>query len=277
MKICTAAILTFAALSVGATSPTFAEGGKTICPTLPGSNFRDYSKPCTRVDGDQGYQTYPGTNVRDYSKPGFEVSEDSVCPTLPGSNVRDYSKPCARVEGDRAYQTLPGTKVRDYSKPGVKVFGDLVCPTIAGTDVRDYGEPCTKVDAGSVYPTYPGTSVRDYSRPGKKVDGDEIYPTLPGTDIRDYSKPGARVDSYGTQQRGQAPLYVAPATPPSGPDCASVPGYCVDGDYAYPTMPGTTWKDYTKPGMVFVNGQLCTTFAGSRIPDRSQPCVRVEK
>ena len=248
-----AAIFIFAAFALGAVSAAQAGGGKTICPTLPGSSFRDYSKPCTRVDGDQGYQTYPGTNTRDYSKPGFEVSGDSVCPTLPGTNVRDYSKPCARVDGDSAYQTLPGTRVRDYGKPGVKVFGDLVCPTIAGTDMRDYGQPCSK------------------------VDGDSFYPTYPGTNVRDYSKPGARTDSYGAHRREEPKLYTPPAPTPSDPDCSSVAGYCIDGDYAYPTIAGTSWKDNSKPGIVFIKGQLCTTYPGSRVQDRSQPCVRVEK
>ncbi len=43
-----------------------------VCLTLPLTNIRDYSKPCSIVQESNAYPTIPGTSVRDYSKPGVK-------------------------------------------------------------------------------------------------------------------------------------------------------------------------------------------------------------
>ena len=77
------------------------------------------------------YETMPGTSYRDYSKPGVRVDTDRsgavvAYPTMPGTSYRDYSQPGVRVDTDYrgntvAYPTMPGTSYRDYSKPGVVI------------------------------------------------------------------------------------------------------------------------------------------------------------
>ena len=69
-----------------------------VCPTLPGTSIRDYSKSCLRVDGEDVYPTYPGTRIRDYSKPGSVIRGNMIYPTYPGTNIRDYSKPGMRID-----------------------------------------------------------------------------------------------------------------------------------------------------------------------------------
>ncbi len=65
------------------------------------------------------YPTIPGTNFRDYSRPGIKIEGNNVYPTIPGTNFRDYSRPGARIEGNNIYPTVPGTNFRDYSRPGL--------------------------------------------------------------------------------------------------------------------------------------------------------------
>jgi len=70
------------------------------------------------------YPTIPGTNFRDYSSPGMKIEDNNVYPTIPGTNFRDYSRPGAKIEGDTVYPTMPGTNFRDYSQPGLKIESD---------------------------------------------------------------------------------------------------------------------------------------------------------
>jgi hypothetical protein len=51
-------------------------GGVTVYPTLPGTNFRDYSRPGAQVEDKTIYFTIPGTNFRDYSRPGLKIESD---------------------------------------------------------------------------------------------------------------------------------------------------------------------------------------------------------
>ena len=89
--------------------PSF--GGTTnLYPTVPGTSFRDYSKPGMKIEkstygrGADVYSTVPGTPVRDYSKPGMKIEKSTyrrgtdVYPTIPGTSLRDYSKPGWRIE-----------------------------------------------------------------------------------------------------------------------------------------------------------------------------------
>ena len=72
---------------------------KTICPTLPGTNIRDYSKPCIVVEDDGDiYQTLPGSSAKDYSKPGYKVEGNTIHQTIPGTSIRDYSKPSSTYQ-----------------------------------------------------------------------------------------------------------------------------------------------------------------------------------
>ncbi|MCK5861681.1 MAG: hypothetical protein KAH38_04300, partial [Candidatus Hydrogenedentes bacterium] len=59
----------------------YAQESTVIHPTLPGSDFRDYSKPSTIIKGDSVYPTLPGSNFRDYSKPGMKIEGDMIYPT----------------------------------------------------------------------------------------------------------------------------------------------------------------------------------------------------
>jgi uncharacterized protein YtpQ (UPF0354 family) len=75
------------------------------------------------------YPTLPGTSFRDYSRPGakLETQGNSIVlyPTLPGTSFRDHSRPGARLEtrgnSISVYPTLPGTSFRDYSRPGLVI------------------------------------------------------------------------------------------------------------------------------------------------------------
>lgn len=47
-----------------------------VVPTLPNTNFRDYTQPGFRLEPNGYiYQTVPGTNYRNYSKPSYRVEE----------------------------------------------------------------------------------------------------------------------------------------------------------------------------------------------------------
>jgi len=134
-----------------------------VCPTFPGTNVRDYSKPCIKVEGNRGYRTLPGTSVQDYSKPGVVMENGLTCPTLPGTSVRDYSKSCIKVEGSPIVPVLPDPPSNRPPAPSCR---------------SDY---C--IQGSVIYPVLPGTQTRDYTRPGALVVGRMLCPTLSGTDL----------------------------------------------------------------------------------------------
>lgn len=65
------------------------------------------------------YPTIPGTQFRNYSKPGVVIQEDGkVYQTVPGTNFRDYSAPAYIQQGNHIQPTVPGTYFPDYAQPG---------------------------------------------------------------------------------------------------------------------------------------------------------------
>ena len=67
------------------------------------------------------FPTVPGTQFQDYSQPGWVVGPSTIQPTLPGTRIQDYSRPGYVVDKQMIYPTIPGTNFRDYSRPGYKI------------------------------------------------------------------------------------------------------------------------------------------------------------
>jgi hypothetical protein len=123
-------------------TPSLAGDGL-ICPTIPGTTVRDFTKPCLRFEPDS-YTSWYGYRWR--WSPWRRSRDWSLYPTYPGTSVRDYSKPGLRFDDGLLYPTLPGTTIRDYSRPGLRLEPRLICPTLPGTSTRDYGKACLKID-----------------------------------------------------------------------------------------------------------------------------------
>ena len=68
------------------------------------------------------HPTMPGTDYRDYSRPGILVEQEGnksvYYHTIPGTDYKDYSRPGMVVEGGTSYPTIPGTPYRDYNGAG---------------------------------------------------------------------------------------------------------------------------------------------------------------
>lgn len=239
----------------------------TICPTLPGTNFRDYSKPCYKTDGNYVYPTLPGTSIRDYSRPGYRVDENEAQPTMPGTKVRDYSLPGYRIDQDEIQPTLPGTSVRDYSRRGYRREGDEICPTVPGTSFRDYTRPCYKVEGDTVRPSGP-----QRVRPEEPPFG--LRENRPENGLSQWWSPQVEPIPPARQPRRRAFESLGPAPTQ---DCSSVPGFCFDGREFFPVLPGTATRDYTRAGAVIQGGALCPTLPGTSVRDFGRDCVPLEK
>lgn len=192
----------FVASIIALTMPVLGEQTTIIHPTLPGSNFRDYSKSSTIIDGNMAYKTLPGSNFRDYRKPGIKIDGDMLYPTLPGSIFRDYTKPGTKIVGNMLYPTLPGSSFRDYTKPGMKMEGDRAYATLPGSDFRDVSKPRRMLDGNLTYPSLPGSNFRDYSKPGRKSTRDfsSLKPAEKAIHLVDIHNNGAGGDDEVCEQ-----------------------------------------------------------------------------
>ena len=56
----------------------------------------------------------------------------------------------------------------------------------------------------------------------------------------------------------------------------SKPGVVIDGDKVYPTHPGTSIRDYSKPGAVVDGNKIYPTHPGTSIRDFSKPGYTIE-
>jgi hypothetical protein len=53
-------------------------------------------------------------------------------------------------------------------------------------------------------------------------------------------------------------------------------GVHIEGDKAYPTLPGTNLRDYSKPGTIRQGDTIYPTLPGTSIRDYSRPGWRIE-
>ena len=56
----------------------------------------------------------------------------------------------------------------------------------------------------------------------------------------------------------------------------SKPGSRVDGNAIYPTLPGTNVRDYSKPGAVVRGDMVYPTLPGTSVRDYSKPGIRIK-
>ena len=57
----------------------------------------------------------------------------------------------------------------------------------------------------------------------------------------------------------------------------TAPGYVVEGNHAYPTIPGTGLRDYTERGYVREGNVIYSTIPGTGLRDYSEPGYRIEQ
>lgn len=94
-----------AAAVIGVCGTLFADGDdETVMrPSIPGTNYPDYSKPALVKKGNTIYRTVPGTTARDYTKPAYVTEGNTTYRTIPGTSYRDNTKPAYRVSEQRDY------------------------------------------------------------------------------------------------------------------------------------------------------------------------------
>ena len=56
----------------------------------------------------------------------------------------------------------------------------------------------------------------------------------------------------------------------------SKPGLKIEGNEAFPTLPGTSIRDYSKPGLRIDGDELYPTLPGTSIRDYSKPAYKIE-
>lgn len=67
------------------------------------------------------------------------------------------------------------------------------------------------------------------------------------------------------------PVEVYPTIPGTSVRDYTKPGYIIDGAEAYQTIPGTSVRDYTRPGYVIEGGAAYPTLPGTSVRDYSRP------
>lgn len=55
------------------------------------------------------------------------------------------------------------------------------------------------------------------------------------------------------------------------------PGYVIEGNHAYPTIPGTSLRDFTEPGYVREGNAVYPTINGTGLRDFTEPGYLIEQ
>lgn len=74
-----------------------------------------------------------------------------------------------------------------------------------------------------------------------------------------------------------ADTFIAPTLPGTSIRDYSKPGYVQEGNNTYPTLPGTSIRDYTRPGYVEQGNKVYQTLPGTNIRDYTVPGYQIER
>lgn len=83
-------------------------------------------------------------------------------------------------------------------------------------------------------------------------------------------------DGY-PRERNNGPIYIEPTLPGTSIKDYSRPGLVIQGDHAYQTIPGTNLKDFTRPGFEREGSMIYQTLPGTTLRDFSEPGYKIQE